>query len=238
MPKVLEIRELADFLERINEPAIKAANKAIIRATNKASGIAKQFTKQVFEGTKERPKSGALMNAIFAGFDEDQASGLLSGFVGVRSNKGNRGTKPYGRIHEEGGVIVPRKAKNLWIPLTGPKTKGVPGRFKNLTPREFIDQLRKNKAGSGGFRSARASKKNNKQTFTRGNFAMFPAASGEMIAWFIQTIGKGRSMRTKLVPLFLLRQRVVMPKRPYVKPAVEQVYKELPETIKKYFLEG
>lgn len=216
MAKVMDIRQMAAYITGLKNTVERAAAEAMVWATTKAEGEAKKNAMRVFRGTRERPKSGQLVAAIFSGYEKTKDG--VEGFVGVRSKKGRSGTRPYGRIHEYGGRIKPVRAKRLWLPLTGPKTSGLAGQFKNLTPRDLIQGMRR-----------RGRKRADDEKFFVKTFG-----DGNGIAGVSRK--RGNTVRTVL--LFALRQQVEMPSRPYVRPAVEKVYGELPERIAQALKKG
>lgn len=207
LARVYEIRELAAVIKRIGDTTRRAEVMALIRTTQEAERLAKLNAQAQFTGTPERPKTGALMNAIFSGYVLTKGKrDIASGVVGVKSRKGRRGTRPYGRIHEYGGEIKPVKAKNLWLPLTGPKSRGLPGRFKNLTPSDFVALM--------GTKDPTA------------RFAIIPGRRGPVaIVSLRRGRGKGK-IRDKIIALFALRKSVEMPERPYIRPAIAEALKD------------
>lgn len=236
MATIRDISEMAAYIGSLNEPILRSANISLVRAVTKAEAQAKRNVTKTFKGTRDRPKSGQLTAAVFSGYEfkRDKAA---EGFVGVRSKKGNQGTKPYGRIHEYGGIIRPRKAKYLWIPLFGPKSSGVLGRFNNMNPREFMKKLLETKKKGEttfehwGKTKNKAGHKNLQKK--RATFSIFRSMNNELIAWYSERTGSGRSAREKGYALFLLRTKVMIPARPYIGPAVQKAWAELPDNIKR-----
>lgn len=229
--KVREIREMGAWIRAISDKTRKATARALLRTAVAATNRAKLNARDAFKGTADRPKTGALLNSIFAGFTmtgQGDDRRIASALVGVRSLKGDRGTRPYGRIHEYGGRIKPVRAKNLWIPQTGPKTSGVESRFRDMSPRDFMAAfLKARKTGKSGhtYKTAIRGAKG-KSIFGRrkyqtkamkGTFVILPSG----VAGFVQRFGRGKSAREKFIALFVLRKFVDMPARPYVTPAVE-----------------
>ena len=109
---------------------------------------------------------------------------------------------PYGAIHEFGGTIKPKKAKHLWLKMYD----GVPKNLHKLTPTQFIDRLRNQK------------KTDNPQV------EIFATDDRKMLI-----AGMVRNFKTrddKVTVLFVLRKRVKIPKRPYVKPGVDAALKK------------
>lgn len=196
MAKVKTLVEMATYIMGLRDATQRGVNIAILEVVNAAAGEAKRNAVANFSGTADRPKTGNLANAIYAGFQELPGNPYWQGFVAVRSNKGRAGTRPYGRIHEYGGKIVPRRAKHLWIPIAGPKSSGVLGQFRDMTPTQFFDQ--------GGF--------------------VLPRPGGGV---GLLKVGGA------IVPLFVLRKQVVIPERPYVRPAVADAVQRLPELVKR-----
>lgn len=207
MAKLLEIRQMADFIRSLDIPIARAANAALLETIVAAKAQAVKNANQNFTGTRDNPKTGNLANAIFEGFEVKKL--FAEGFVGVRSKKGNEGTRPYGRIHEYGGQIKPVKAKWLWIPTFGPKSGGELSRWRNMTPSEFVRMM---ETGDAFLKAHRT-------------------GSG-----WVALVSTG--LGTNVVPLFNLVAEANMPARPYVTPAVEQEYEKFPDRIKKHFERG
>lgn len=250
MAKVREIYELADFIRTISGKSRKATMRALLRTATAASAQAKRNARDNFKGSKDRPKQGFLVNAIFAGFTmkgSGESKQLAESFVAVKSRKGNVGTRPYGRIQEYGGEIEPVKAKSLWIPMTGPKSTGDAAPFKNLSPSDFMRNMKAQQKGKqSGFKYRKSggraktlkgvvklARRNLKVRAVKGEFAIFGG-----MAWFVKKIGGGKRMREKFIALFALRQRVFIPARPYVRPAVEQEWAKFKERLDKELSRG
>jgi len=252
-----DISEMVNFIREMKTATIRGAAIGQLEATVKAEGFAKKNAQQNFKGTRERPKTGNLMNSIFSGFDRSSGKQFPQGFVGVRSQKGNRGTRPYGRIHEFGGTIKPRKAKFLWIPMVGPKTRGPSGKYRNWTPRDFVRAM---KSGEGSFfirkgmamvsetagpksRKPRAKpsgagtkkKASLKDTASKSRAAGRLAGKRPKVGGTTSnTSRKGRDkLKVKTFVLFLLRSQVVLPERAYVRPAVAKAFEQMPDIMRR-----
>lgn len=236
MATIKDISEMAAYIASLNEPILRSANLSLVKAVNKAENNAKRNVTKTFKGSRDRPKTGQLTAAVFSGYEFEGRSPAASGFVGVRSKKGSAGTKPYGRIHEYGGIVRPKKAKYLWIPLFGPRSSGVLGRFNNMTPREFVKKMiESKKAGETTFEHWGGKNKAGHRDLKkkRAVFSIFRSMNNELIAWYSERTGSGRSAREKGFALFLLRTKVIIPARPYIGPAVRKAWAELPDGIKK-----
>lgn len=121
---------------------------------------------------------------------------------------------PYGAIHEKGGKIEPKNWKYLWMRLPAAQRKA--GQFAGISPKEFYNLAKKRNSGYYYANSK------------RGNlFAMY--RDPDLDSDEVQNKGLG-------VPLFWLRTSVFIPKRPYLKPAVDKANKALAPTIKEIFL--
>jgi phage gpG-like protein len=129
MPKVLDMQELVAFIREMPKGIDRAATLAQLAVIQDAELRAKKNAQANFIGRNGRRLSGALMNSIYSGFEKSSNSRYPVAFIGVRNI-------PYGAIHEFGGTITPKKAKNLWIPKQ-PNA----GR---MTPREFMNLRRAN----------------------------------------------------------------------------------------------
>lgn len=225
---------MAAYIASLSEPILRSATLSLVKAINKAENHAKRNVTKTFKGSRDRPKTGQLTAAVFSGYEFKKGESP-EGFVGVRSKKGAAGTKPYGRIHEFGGIIKPRKAKYLWIPLFGSKSPGMLGNFRNMTPRDFVKKMKETrKAGETTFEHWGAKGRKKPQTLKkkRATFSIFRSMNNELIAWYSERTGSGRSARERGFALFLLRTRVIIPARPYIRPAVEKAWAELPDSIK------
>jgi hypothetical protein len=204
MAKVLELSQIGTYLSTIRDATKRGAAIAMVEITNDAKNRAVKNSIKTFKGTTERPKTGFLTNSIYAGFDI-AGQDSIAGFVGVRAK--------YGRIHELGGIITPKKAKNLWIPLFGPKSRGKLSQFKTMTPSDFFNAM---KNGKG-----------------RDRFAIFNSKRGNKIAAFVENPrpGKGKKRKSIITPLFSLKKEVNMESRPYITPAVIEAYKRFPAAL-------
>lgn len=110
---------------------------------------------------------------------------------------------PYGAVHEFGsdGPITPKKAKHLWV-----KNHHVDSRFKRMTPREFMQSKMQ----------------------SPDEFSIHKTKSGNLAAWHVDLIGKGKAKRQKVTALFFLLDSVKIPERPYIRPAVAEAWEEYP----------
>lgn len=234
MAKIRDFRELGDFLRGLKSPLRRAAARALSKTAVAASNQAKRNTKTQFTGRPGKPKQGFLAAAIFPGFEpagEGNNRRIADAFVGVKSQKGNLGTRPYGRIHEYGGPIIPRKAKKLWIPLSARKNLGGLYDLSNMTPSEFMEE-KKRKGGPLDFFILRS--KNG--GYVAG--ARWVQARKTKVAREVKPFGgsspkfkTGTKLSVKSVLLFALKDRVQMPARPYVRPAVEQEWKSYKDRL-------
>ena len=191
MPKQRNITELVSYLQQTRNLFIKGYGLALIEMTQDVEKRAKQNATNQFKGRNGYTLTGRLLNSIFSGF-EKRGKGLPIGFVGVRGI-------PYGAIHEFGGVITPKKAKNLWV-----KNYHAPKKFKRMTPTEFIDKMKSNptsdlKGGRETFSIITSKDKKTKIAALVQNYVTRP---------------------DKVTALFFLRQKVTIPKRPYLSPAI------------------
>ena len=200
MAKLRDIREMVGFVAGMKNAFIKGYGVALIEATVEAERQAKLNATAQFTGRRGRKLSGRLLNAIYSGYD--LSGELPSAYVGVKGI-------PYGRVHEygskglPGGWITAKKAKNLWVKFYG----GAADKFRRMTPTDYIQAMRQDKA-----------------------FRIFHSRSGNLIAFYITKLG-GKPAKFKLTPLFHLRPKdvdgVVIPERPYIRPAVQNAVKML-----------
>jgi phage gpG-like protein len=175
MAAVKDIMLMVEFIKTTESSVKRAAAKAQLRTGLAAQRRAKMNAKRQFIGRHGRRLSGQLLNAIYT---EIQGTKDIPDVVlGVRNI-------PYGAIHEfgseglPGGVIRPVNARKLWIPNHR--------RVGKMTPREFIQQLRRNPR----------------------DYMLTPKIAGK------------RTKSGKVTPLFYLKDKVKIPARPYLTPAV------------------
>lgn len=211
--KVRDIRFMAEFYQRIVGNVRQSLFRAMIRAVTKAELKAKQNVRDNFKGTKIRPKTGNLMNAIFSAFEAGSGRQIGSVYVAVRSQKGREGvTRPYGRVHEFGGKITPKSAKNLWLPQTGPKSTGKLGKFKNVTPTDLVGSIIGKKKGYDGL---------------KGSFSIFRSKKGNIVAGFAESKKMKSGSKNIFHLLYVLKKEVKIRSRPYITPAMEAEYDKL-----------
>lgn len=122
-----------------------------------------------------RQRTGTLMNSIAESKQVREEGDKLVGEIGAIGVK-------YGLIHEEGGLIKPRKAKMLAIPLD--PVLGPDG-IARSNPLDF-----------------------------KGKSFWYTSAAGSLFL----AQPKGKSIEL----LFLMRNQVQMPARPYLRPALEK----------------
>jgi hypothetical protein len=247
MATLRDVSEMAGWVRGLGDKIERGAAKGVIAITHEAERTAKLMTKQQFTGRGGRRKSGNLMNAIKSQFalPTSTAKGrpLLQGFVVVRGQKGDEGTKPYGRAHEFGAEIKPKKAKWLWLK----NYEGDAAAFKDMTPTDFISNLRRN---PGQFKLIYPDPKKNHQKIpiawwfgelkakVKANRTTKPRRKASIGATLKRSLrkslgiggkgsGKKRGARKttketgpRWVPLFFLRKHVTIPERPFVRPAI------------------
>lgn len=177
--------EVANYLRGLESPMKRAATKAVIQTTVAAERQAKLNAQAQFRSRNGRVMQGYLMNSIYSGY-EQTGSEIPVGYLGVRNI-------PYGAIHEfgsrdlPGGVIVPKKAKKLWIPQY--KYAG------RMTPREFVEKMRAD----------------------RGMYLLTDKVAAVWSGKYTE-----KPKKKIWIPLFMRVDKVTMPERPYLRPAIEQ----------------
>ena len=107
---------------------------------------------------------------------------------------------PYGAIHEFGGVIKPKKAKHLWIKIDYKNP------YKRMTPTEFMEVR-----GFGNVKQARG----------HISYRIFKP-NRTLIAAEIKTFKRARA---RVRTLFVLKDQVTIPERPYLRPAAAKAAK-------------
>lgn len=161
---------------------------------------------QRFSSLKRR--SGYLARSI--GSVVVQEEGEIVGIVGSGVRTGSR--VKYADIHERGGIIRPKRAKYLTIPIGRSKTKSGIGRF---SARDIM----------GGFT-------NYDET------AVFKSKRGNLIYWGVRKLKKGR----KLEPLFVLVKQVKIPARRYMsltaRANTQRVMRQLQNRITEHLRNG
>jgi hypothetical protein len=191
MAKIRDIKELSQYIRNSKSAIITAHTETLLTLIFDAEGLAKANATRNFTGRNGRKLSGRLLNSIFAGFTPFNAGQTLPiGYLGVRGI-------PYGRIHEYGGIIRPKKAKHLWLKQWG----GAADKFRRMTPTEFIQAKEQD----------------------HEHFKIFRSKAGNLIAAFQMLKSKPPT------PLFVLRNQVTMPERPYLRPAMDEALKKYPQ---------
>lgn len=236
MTTVYEIRQLSAWVRGVRGAVQRATFRAYARTLQTAERDAKINARNNFRGTRIRPKTGNLMNSIFSGYvlskGGPNGGDLVDGVVGVKSHKGREGTRPYGRIHEYGGVITPKRAKYLWIPLLGPKSNVKGGRkaLATWSPSFFLEAK---DAGKWDFHYwILPGKKGGKVAgVTYAGVSKPKEGPRKVNLGGVKRVTGMAKVRTYTVPLFALKDSVKLPARPYVRPAVEKAQAALPGAI-------
>lgn len=189
---IRDISEFADYIKDSRNVMMRAYGVAFIEMMQKAEALAVQNAKKQFKGRNSRRLTGRLINSIFSSFETNLFGRKIVGFLGTKGI-------PYGAIHEFGGKITPKKAKHLWVRMDAANK----GRFKNITPTEFVNQM-----GRAGGSSA-----------LRFRIAKF---GGAKFAFVVNPRGGN------IQKLFNLVKEVNMPERPYLTPAAEDAASRFP----------
>lgn len=158
------ISELADYIQASKDATLKAYTRALLSFLSHAEAEAKRNATRQFIGRNGRRLSGRLLNSIYTDVVFDSSSNKLP--VGVIGTRGIA----YGRIHEYGGKIEPKKAKHLWLKQWG----GRADKFRRMTPTEFINEKNANPKEYKIF----TSKKNNL-------IAAYTPAGGDIVPLFV-----------------------------------------------------
>jgi phage gpG-like protein len=182
---------------------IRSYGKALIIVSQDARKYAVENATSQFKGNERigRRLTGQLLSKIRITY-ETSPSSLPKAFVGVHGI-------PYGAIHEFGGTIVPKKAKNLWVKVD------YKDEYKRMTPREFMEAKRFKDVGGDSYQIIKTKKRN-------------------LIAAKITKLGRGK---VKIRPLFVLRKKVTIPARPYLRPAATKATKQLPMLMVRFIRE-
>jgi len=117
----------------------------------------------------------------------------------------------YAMIHEKGGVIRPRSAKYLVVPV-------------NNAAKRFSES----KQGSLRNYPFRFEKKKNGRMFLVGNFS-------QSAGYYTNSKGKRVRVTPRSEPRFILKKSVTIAKRPYVQPTLDRI--KGPESLR-YFKGG
>lgn len=205
------IQKLGEFIKKLKMSRIKAHNLALLEIMQIAEKDAIKNVRREFTGrVPGRRLTGRLMNGIFVQHGREPGTSYTVAAIGVRG-------VPYARIHEYGsqgafgepglpdGVIKPKKAKNLWL-----KNFEVPSQFKRMTPRQYVEMMKKQPREYQILESTRG----------QGRVAWFFGTAGRVRLRKGETFPEARSRVAKWIPLFYLRKQVTIPDRPYLHPAV------------------
>lgn len=204
--RVTTLGEFRRLIRASNSAVIKGHSIALIETGQDARKFAIENAKRQFKGDPKigRRLTGQLLKSIKVVFEVSKAQ-LPKAFLSVEGI-------PYGAIHEFGGTIKPRRAKNLWVKVDY-KTP-----YKRLTPREFMS-MRGKRVGAGG---AGAGVK---------TWSLFKTPKGATIAAEVRSF---KSVPARVRPLFVLKKQVNIPERPYLRPAADKAGKALaPRSVKR-----
>lgn len=171
-------KEVADLIRE----QIKEAKKNLKAQLFKALTIVEaRVVQNIRKDAGLQVRSGKLLNSIAGSKRVYEDEGILVGELGPKG-------VPYARIHEEGGVITPVKAKALTIPTEE-------NRRRDGLPKVPANQLTDSFVAKG---------------------------------MIFQKLGIGKN--AKITPMFILKQSVTIPARPYLAPALaatrEQILKD------------
>ena len=148
MARRKNIGEIVSYMKGLKSIQKKARVLAMIEIVEIARGEALKNARKKFIGRNNRKLSGNMFKSIFGGYEI--TSNGVGGYIGTKGI-------PYGAIHEYGGEIKPKNARNLWV-----KNWDVPKVFKRMTPTEFVtNMLKKN-----------------------SDFKIFKSKAGNQIAWY------------------------------------------------------
>lgn len=199
--KVRNIQQLARYIENTRSKILRGHAETMMKVVAQAEANAKAIAKNKFIGRNGRKLTGRLLNSINSGFYTiNKTQSLPRGYIGTKGI-------PYGRIHELGGTIIPKKAKFLWMKDHTSK------KHRRMTPTEFIQSMKKDdrfqlrmgtKGGVAGYLKGRRKKKKN---MSISDFQV----------------------------LFRLTKKVRMPKRPFLQPAANKAAHDYKVIAKKIF---
>lgn len=219
MAKVKNIRQMTNYMMRVRNVYLAAHLDTLMRITTDALTETIKNEKKQFTGRNDRRLSGNLMRSTTAEFSGNFRSvknitQLPRGYIVVKT--------PYAAIHEFGGEIKPKRAKNLWIKLAHS------GKFKRMTPTDFFNarkraslrEVAQSRLLAKGLTapSARGSKVRRQAVLEQFEIIPGEKPNSRIAAQIIRT---KRGLKVK--PLFALVKRVNMPSRPYVGPAIKRV---------------
>jgi phage gpG-like protein len=194
MAETRNIREIVKYVRGLQTMRQKAYTVALIETATLARGEAIKIARTQFIGRNGRKLSSQLLDRIFSSIDTDPGKEYPTAYVGTYGI-------PYGRIHEYGGTIRPKKAKFLWIK----QWEGVPGFLRRITPKEFFINMKKMPHVYGII---------DQVAFYFGTKRKVKLRKGE-------TFGQAHKRLGEFISLFILRKSVKMPERPYLRPAVK-----------------
>ena len=185
---------LEEFEQRLAEASRGGALHKLVRGElHRLAKTAERAAKlRVTGGNPLNTRSGRLRSSIRSGVrggTKGGHKGTIEGWLRAGGSS-RKGQVKYARIHEEGGVIVPRKAKWLTIPVGPAKTKAGVAR--------------------GGARSFKS-------------LMFMPDFKDPQKAYLIH--------RFSGALFFILVKRVVIPKRPFLKPSIEEAAELLPAAL-------
>lgn len=180
----MNLRQFGEALHKLSGEGLR---QAAVGTATAVSAIVVREAKLNLSGRVLRVGSGALRNstqgAVEVKGDTVEAIARVGG--------GGVGTVPYASIHENGGIIRPKRGRFLAIPM-GPALRGGKEGGAGMWPRD-IPGL----------------------TF----IPIKGGAQGMLVQRM--TSGRGKKAREEWVPWFHLVRSVTMPRRPYLAPAAD-----------------
>jgi phage gpG-like protein len=178
----VNLRQFGEALGRLSDEGLRQAAVGTAKAVK---GIVEAEAKINLSGRVLHSRTGRLKGTIQGAVEVkgDTVEAI------ARVGGGGVGTVPYASIHENGGVIRPKRGRFLAIPM-GPALRGGKEGGAGMWPRDIPGlKFVPIKGGAQGMLVQR------------------------------MTSGKGKKAREEWVPWFHLVRSVTMPRRPYLAPA-------------------
>lgn len=119
---VIDAKDRKRIMQMLSEESASRIGKVLFRAFQQAGGIVEGRLKDNVRGPILKVRSSRLINSI--GSKSEVTGNQVIATIGSGIGTGKGKPVPYAEIHETGGTILPKRAKNLTIPLDAAKTPG------------------------------------------------------------------------------------------------------------------
>lgn len=181
------------MFKRISVEAIRAAvGIAFQRGATKIGGF---IARRYLSGQSLRRRTGTLARSVEGVYE------VVNGLPRVRVGVFRGPARAYARIHEFGGVITPKRAKTLAVPV-GPRAVTPAGVSKFASPRLYPGELQ-----------------------------YIPINRGNLAAILVDARDANKKAEGRMKATYLLLRRVKIKPRPYLRPGIMEYLPELASEV-------